>query len=98
MVLEIFMIDISKAQLEANLIATMQMREAAEWAFHRVKKVLVDLALQFLAIEIDQVKVQDADDPTEWPDERAAPGQVQLSGVHGTDEFAGGVTGNPARN
>jgi hypothetical protein len=42
------MIDISKAQLEANLRATMQMREAAERAFHRVKEVLVDLALQFL--------------------------------------------------
>jgi hypothetical protein len=48
MVLEVFMIDISKAQLEANLRATMQMREAAERAFHRVKEVLVDLALQFL--------------------------------------------------
>jgi len=34
------MIDISKAQLEANLRATMQMREAAERAFHRVKEVL----------------------------------------------------------
>ena len=61
------MIDISKAQLEANLRATMQMREAAEREARNVKEVLVDLARQFLAPEIDAIKRQDADDPEQWP-------------------------------
>jgi len=61
------MIDISKAQLETNLRAALQMREAAEREARNVKEVLVDLARQFLASEIDAVKQQESDDPEQWP-------------------------------
>ena len=61
------MVDVSKAQLEANLRAALQMREAAEREARHVKEVLVDLARQFLASEIDAFKRQESDDPEQWP-------------------------------
>ena len=60
------MVDISLAQLEANLRAALQMREAAEREARLVKETLIALANYFLAAEIDAVR-QQGDDPGQWP-------------------------------
>jgi hypothetical protein len=61
------MVDVSKAQLEANLSATRDLLAMAEKEARGVKAILTEIVHRFLAAELDALKVQEQENPTEWP-------------------------------